>query len=69
MLSKPLAGVLRTTKKHLFKLEMLGIKSVRDFLLYFPRTYNDTSEYTKISEINKESSPVYSTSAQKQAKK
>jgi ATP-dependent DNA helicase RecG len=29
----------------------MGIKTVRDFLLYFPRTYNDSSEFTKIIDI------------------
>ena len=52
MLTKPLGKVLRTTKKHLAKLELLGVRNVRDFLLYFPRTYNDTSEFTRITEIN-----------------
>ena len=51
MINKDLSEVLRTTKKHLGRLELLGVKTVRDFLLYFPRTYNDTSHYTKISEI------------------
>lgn len=51
MLNKDLGSVLRTTKNHLNKLDQLGIKTVKDFLLYFPRTYNDTSTFTKISEI------------------
>lgn len=51
MLSKPLAQILRTTSRHLTKLEMLGVKNVRDFLLYFPRAYNDTTEFTKIIDI------------------
>lgn len=52
MLTNPLSKVLRTTKKHLSKLELLGVKTVRDFLLYFPRTYNDTTEFTQIESIN-----------------
>jgi len=51
MLNKSLDKVLRTTKTHLGRLELLGVKTVKDFLLYFPRTYNDTREFTKISEI------------------
>ena len=51
MLSKNLASVLRTTNRHLAKLEDLGIKTVKDFLLYFPRTYNNTTQFKKISEI------------------
>lgn len=51
MLNKPLYQVLRTTKRHLNKLEQLGVNTVKDFLLYFPRTYSDTSEYTKIIDI------------------
>lgn len=54
MLSKSLANVLRTTKNHLSKLELLGIKNVKDFLLYFPRAYNDTTEFTKLSELSTE---------------
>ena len=51
MLQKNLANVLHTTKTHLNKLETLGVQTVRDFLLYFPRTYNDASEFTKIIDI------------------
>ncbi|MBU1151858.1 ATP-dependent DNA helicase RecG [Patescibacteria group bacterium] len=50
-LNRSLTNVLRTTKNHLQRLENLGVKTVRDFLLYFPRTYNDSSEFTKIVEI------------------
>jgi ATP-dependent DNA helicase RecG len=51
LLNKDLSKVLRTTKKHLKKLEELGVNNVEDFLLYFPRTYNDSSEYTKIIDL------------------
>lgn len=51
MLSRSLSKVLRTTKSHFAKLESLNIHNVKDFLMYFPRTYNDTSTYTKINEI------------------
>lgn len=51
MLNKDLSRVLRTTSRHLQKLDSLGVKTVKDFLLYFPRTYNDTSEFTKIVDL------------------
>ncbi len=51
MLQKRLDLVLSTTKKHLGKLEQLGVKTIEDFLLYFPRTYNDTTTFTPISEL------------------
>ena len=51
MLHKPLSKVIRTTKAHLNRLEALGVHTVKDFLLYFPRTYNDTSEFTKVAEV------------------
>lgn len=51
MLNKSLDQVLRTTKGHLSKLEQLGVRTVKDFLLYFPRTYNDSREFTKIIDI------------------
>lgn len=51
MLNRSLSNVLRTTKKHLSLLETLGVKNVKDFLMYFPRTYNDASEFTQIIDI------------------
>ncbi|MBT7736549.1 ATP-dependent DNA helicase RecG [Candidatus Peregrinibacteria bacterium] len=51
MQNRDLSRVLSTTSRHLKKLDSLGVKTVKDFLLYFPRTYNDTSEFTKISEL------------------
>ena len=51
MLNRNLASVLSTTSRHLSKLESLGVKKVKDFLLYFPRNYNDTSQFTKIEEL------------------
>ncbi len=51
MLNKNLSQVLRTTTRHLGKLELLGVKTVRDFLQYFPRTYNDTTQFNKIIDI------------------
>ncbi|MEK7673368.1 MAG: ATP-dependent DNA helicase RecG [Patescibacteria group bacterium] len=51
MLNKDLAKILRTTKKHLDLLGELGVRTVQDLLLYFPRNYNDTTEYTRIIDI------------------
>ena len=51
MLQKNLEKVLKTTKKHLGKLSSLGVNTVEDLLLYFPRDYNDTREFTKIRDI------------------
>ncbi|MFC1655324.1 ATP-dependent DNA helicase RecG [Patescibacteria group bacterium] len=51
MLKTPLKDILRTTSKHLGKLKDLGIKTAEDLLLYFPRTYNDRSDLTKIAEL------------------
>ena len=52
MLSRKLAVVLKTTKPHLYRLANIGLETVEDLLLYFPRTYNDTTEYRKINEID-----------------
>ncbi|MBI5753570.1 ATP-dependent DNA helicase RecG [Candidatus Peregrinibacteria bacterium] len=51
MLNKSLANILRTTKKHLSLLETLGVKNVKDFLMYFPRSYTDASEFTQIIDV------------------
>ncbi len=51
MIDKRLDKVLRTTKGHLNKLNHLGVETVRDFLHYFPRDYNDHSQYTKVVEV------------------
>ncbi len=42
---------LNTTSTHIKKLEELGVKTVRDFLLFFPRNYDDKREYTAINEL------------------
>ena len=51
VLQKPLSTILRTTKLHLQKLESLGLKTVEDLLLFFPRSYQDKSEFTPVAEI------------------
>ncbi|MBU1703406.1 ATP-dependent DNA helicase RecG [Patescibacteria group bacterium] len=47
----PLSKVLRTTKAHIKRLEDLQVRTVRDLLLFFPRTYEDKRTYTPIAEI------------------
>ncbi|MBU1992668.1 DEAD/DEAH box helicase, partial [Patescibacteria group bacterium] len=51
MLQTRLKDILRTTGKHLKKLEFLGISTIRDFLLYFPRTYTDSREIRRIIDM------------------
>ena len=49
--SKSISYYLSTTKNHLRLLESLGIKTLEDFLQYYPRTYTDQSNLISISEI------------------
>jgi ATP-dependent DNA helicase RecG len=51
MLQTPLKDVLRTTTRHLNKLKDLGLRTAEDLFKYFPRTYNDMSETTKIVDL------------------
>ncbi|MFA5820892.1 MAG: ATP-dependent DNA helicase RecG, partial [Candidatus Gracilibacteria bacterium] len=51
MLDRDLSTVLRTTKRHLGRLELLGIRTVRDLLTYFPRDFQDKSAFTQISDL------------------
>jgi len=51
MLQTPLKDILRTTSRHLNKLKDLGIRTAEDLFKYFPRTYNDMSEATKIIDL------------------
>lgn len=50
VLDQNLKGVLRTTSSHLKKLAELGIHTVRDLLMYFPRKYEYQRE-TSIIEL------------------
>ncbi len=50
-LDSPLKKAINTTKAHLEALELMGIKTVRDLLLYFPRTYEIHNESGTISDI------------------
>ncbi len=57
MLKKLLKEVLRTTTPRLKRLQELGIETVEDFLLFFPRRYTDQREVVrtvdiKIGEVN-----------------
>jgi len=51
MLTTSLKDVLRTTSKHIARLDSLGIRNIRDFLMYFPRTYNDRSDLVNILDL------------------
>ncbi|MBD3330330.1 ATP-dependent DNA helicase RecG [Candidatus Peregrinibacteria bacterium] len=51
MFNANLRDEIRTTSRHLAKLNELGVYDIKDFLCYFPRTYNDSRNYTKIAEI------------------
>jgi len=46
-----LKEALKTTSFHLNRLKELGISSVKDFLLYFPRQYTDQREVRRIIDI------------------
>jgi len=46
-----LKTVLKTTSRYIALLESNGIHSVKDFLYYFPRSYEDRSKMTKLSEL------------------
>jgi ATP-dependent DNA helicase RecG len=47
-LSLPLSEALNTKKEYILALKEIGLFTVRDLLLYFPRTYEDLSEYKSI---------------------
>lgn len=47
----PLSKTLKTTKVYLQRLERLEVKTVGDLLNYFPRTYSDQSNFSKIIDI------------------
>lgn len=51
MLKKPISSSIRTTKKHLSRLDYLGVKTAHDLLHFFPRTYQDKSKFTPLAEI------------------
>jgi len=56
MLESKIGEIINTTGKHIKLLEKLGIKTLGDFINYFPRTYSDSSEiiqiaYAKINQL------------------
>lgn len=51
MLNQPLSKVLKTTSAHIKQLKEMGILTVEDLLLYFPRGYEDESDFRNISEL------------------
>lgn len=50
-LSRPIELTIRTNKAHISRLKDLGVKNLRDLLLFFPRTYDDRTKITPIAEI------------------
>ncbi|MBU2524198.1 ATP-dependent DNA helicase RecG [Patescibacteria group bacterium] len=51
MLNSYLSDTIKTTPAYINKLRKLGIKTVKDFLFYFPRGYQDLSGLTTVAEI------------------
>lgn len=49
-LSTPLSEALSTKKEYIFALAEIGLKTVEDLLLYFPRAYEDLSEFKGLHE-------------------
>jgi ATP-dependent DNA helicase RecG len=47
----PLQDISFVEKNYLKKLELLGIKTVRDFLYYFPARYDDFSKITDVADL------------------
>lgn len=54
-LDTPLSKALSTTKAHLVCLEQMGLNTVKDLLLYFPRTYEEHKSATSISDLRTDS--------------
>jgi len=50
-LQEPVSQAIRTNKSHLTLLEKLGVRTVKELLLFFPRTYDDKRIYTNIAEL------------------
>jgi ATP-dependent DNA helicase RecG len=49
-LSTPLSEALSTKKEYIKALKEMGLYTVEDLLLYFPRTYEDLSQFKQITE-------------------
>ncbi|OGJ51695.1 ATP-dependent DNA helicase RecG [Candidatus Peregrinibacteria bacterium RIFOXYB2_FULL_32_7] len=52
MLQTLLSKVIRTTNQHIKQLKEMGILTVADLLLYFPRGYEDESDFRTIIELS-----------------
>jgi RecG-like helicase/very-short-patch-repair endonuclease len=50
-LSSPLKPILKTTDKHITCLAGMGIETLEDFLQYFPREYEDRTEFTEMANL------------------
>jgi ATP-dependent DNA helicase RecG len=51
-LSDPVTKIKYVNDGYSGKLEILGIKNIKDLITHFPRSYNDTTEITAIEKIN-----------------
>ncbi|PKL36888.1 DNA helicase RecG [Candidatus Peregrinibacteria bacterium HGW-Peregrinibacteria-1] len=51
MLNLRVSRAIRTTRPYLDRLERLGVTTVKDFVSYFPRTYNDLTGYKPIIDL------------------
>ncbi len=49
ILKTPLSEVLKTTKDHIESLHEMGLETVEDLLLYFPKSYEDLSQSQTIA--------------------
>jgi len=45
------AQVLKTRENYISKLKEMGVKTLEDLLMYFPRAYRDEAEFLKINEL------------------
>lgn len=50
-LQKPISQAIRTNRTHLNRLEELGVKTLKDLLLFFPRAYEDKRAYVRIEDL------------------
>lgn len=55
-LLRPIGKALRTTQARLKLLEDLGVRTVKDFLLFFPRAYDDKRTFTIVGELRTDQS-------------
>lgn len=51
MLTTPLNKAIKTTSAYVRRLKELGIRTVSDFLRYFPRAYTDAREMRRIKDV------------------